>query len=75
MKQVPTNAIMHSHASLANADLSVYDSVDDQVLHDYAVNNFAINNVTINLPLSTFVYTAVGKENTEIWLNCLKTND
>merc|ERR1711990_120948 len=36
MKQVPTNAPMHSVASLANADLSVYDSVDDQVLSDYA---------------------------------------
>jgi len=36
MKQIPTNAPMHSVASLANADLSVYDSVDDQVLSDYA---------------------------------------
>merc|ERR1711887_130697 len=36
MKQVPTNAPMHSLASLAAADLSVYDSVDDQVLSDYA---------------------------------------
>jgi len=36
MKQIPTNATMHSVASLANADLSVYDSVDDQVLSDYA---------------------------------------
>jgi len=36
MKQIPTNATMHSLASLANADLSVYDSVDDQVLSDYA---------------------------------------
>jgi len=36
MKQIPTNASMHSVASLANADLSIYDSVDDQVLSDYA---------------------------------------
>ena len=38
MKQIPTNAPMHSVASLANADLSIYDSVDDQVLSDYAVS-------------------------------------
>jgi len=39
MKQVPTNVPLHSHASLAKADLSVYDSVDDQVLGDYAQFN------------------------------------
>lgn len=36
MKQVPTNVQMHSLSSLAKADLSIYDSVDDQVLADYA---------------------------------------
>merc|ERR1712212_480688 len=39
MKQVPTNATMHSVDSLQQADLSVYDSVDDQVLSDYAEFN------------------------------------
>ena len=38
MKQVPTNATMHSVSSLSKADLSIYDSVDDQVLSDYAVS-------------------------------------
>ena len=38
MKQVPTNATMHSLSSLSKADLSIYDSVDDQVLSDYAVS-------------------------------------
>lgn len=39
MKQVPTNATMHSLSSLSKADLSIYDSVDDQVLSDYAEFN------------------------------------
>merc|ERR1712157_669899 len=39
MKQDPTNATMHSLSSLSKADLSVYDSVDDQVLSDYAEFN------------------------------------
>merc|ERR1712131_573981 len=39
MKQVPTNATMHSLSSLSKADLSIYDSVDDQVLSDYAKFN------------------------------------
>jgi len=39
MKQVPTNATMHSVSSLSKADLSIYDSVDDQVLSDYAEFN------------------------------------
>merc|ERR1712123_530546 len=39
MKQVPTNVTMHSVSSLSNADLSIYDSVDDQVLSDYAEFN------------------------------------
>lgn len=39
MKQVPTNATMHSLSSLSKADLSVYDSVDGQVLSDYAEFN------------------------------------
>ena len=38
MKQVPTNVALHSLSSLSKADLSVYDSVDDQVLSDYAVS-------------------------------------
>ena len=38
MKQVPTNVPLHSLSSLSKADLSVYDSVDDQVLNDYAVS-------------------------------------
>jgi|ERR1712110_114260 len=36
MKQVPTNATLHSVASLSSADLSVFDSVDESVLEDYA---------------------------------------
>ena len=40
MKQVPTNVPLHSLSSLSKADLSVYDSVDDQVLSDYAVSFF-----------------------------------
>ena len=39
MKQVPTNVPLHSLSSLSKADLSVYDSVDDQVLNDYAVSH------------------------------------
>merc|ERR1712157_602115 len=39
MKQVPTNVPLHSLSSLSKADLSVYDSVDDQVLSDYAQFN------------------------------------
>ena len=42
MKQVPTNATMHSLSSLSKADLSIYDSVDDQVLSDYAVSKVRI---------------------------------
>lgn len=36
MKQVPTDAVLHSQSSLGNADLSVFDSIDDDVLEDYA---------------------------------------
>jgi F-type H+-transporting ATPase subunit gamma len=36
MKQEPTTAALHSLGSLAQADLSVYDSVDGDVLADYA---------------------------------------
>jgi len=36
MKQVPTNATLHSLGSLSQADLSVYDSVDGDVIADYA---------------------------------------
>jgi len=36
MKQVPTNATLHSLNSLSNADLSVFDSIDESVLADYA---------------------------------------
>merc|ERR1711972_1307817 len=36
MKQVPTDAVLHSQSSLSNADLSVFDSIDDDVLEDYA---------------------------------------
>ena len=39
MKQVPTNVTLHSVASLSNADLSVFDSVDEGVIDDYAVCN------------------------------------
>merc|ERR1712235_143738 len=39
MKQIPTNVALHSLSSLSKADLSVYDSVDDQVLSDYAQFN------------------------------------
>merc|ERR1711887_363884 len=39
MKQIPTNVPLHSLSSLSKADLSVYDSVDDQVLSDYAQFN------------------------------------
>lgn len=38
MKQIPTNVPLHSLSSLSKADLSLYDSVDDQVLSDYAVS-------------------------------------
>ena len=41
MKQVPTNVPLHSLSSLSKADLSVYDSVDDQVLNDYAVSHLS----------------------------------
>ena len=48
MKQVPTNVTMHSVSSLSNADLSIYDSVDDQVLSDYAVrSHFVISKITL----------------------------
>lgn len=36
MKQIPTNATLHSVASLSNADLSVFDSIDESVIDDYA---------------------------------------
>merc|ERR1739848_53378 len=36
MKQVPTNATLHSVSSLSSADLSVFDSIDEAVLDDYA---------------------------------------
>jgi len=36
MKQVPTDATLHSVNSLSNADLSVFDSIDEAVLADYA---------------------------------------
>lgn len=36
MKQVPTDATLHSINSLSNADLSVFDSIDESVLADYA---------------------------------------
>lgn len=36
MKQVPSDAVLHSQSSLSNADLSVFDSIDDDVLEDYA---------------------------------------
>merc|ERR1711970_725576 len=36
MKQIPTNATLHSVASLSNADLSVFDSIDQSVIDDYA---------------------------------------
>jgi len=39
MKQTPTNATLHSVNSLSNADLSVYDSIDGDVLADYAEFN------------------------------------
>jgi len=39
MKQIPTNVPLHSLSSLSKADLSLYDSVDDQVLSDYAQFN------------------------------------
>jgi len=39
MKQVPTNAVMHSLNSLSKADLSVFDSIDESVLADYAEFN------------------------------------
>merc|ERR1711990_301513 len=39
MKQIPTNVPLPSLSSLSKADLSVYDSVDDQVLSDYAQFN------------------------------------
>ena len=38
MKQVPTDATLHSINSLSNADLSVFDSIDEAVLADYAVS-------------------------------------
>lgn len=39
MKQVPTNCAVHSVTSLGNADLSVFDSIDEDVLNDYAEYN------------------------------------
>merc|ERR1712226_665166 len=39
MKQVPTNATLHSVSSLSSADLSVFDSIDEAVLADYAEFN------------------------------------
>jgi F-type H+-transporting ATPase subunit gamma len=39
MKQVPTDATLHSINSLSNADLSVFDSIDEAVLADYAEFN------------------------------------
>jgi len=36
MKQIPTSAPMHSLTSLQAADLSVFDSIDGDVLEDYA---------------------------------------
>ena len=38
MKQIPTSAPMHSLTSLQAADLSVFDSIDGDVLEDYAVS-------------------------------------
>ena len=52
MKQVPTNVPLHSLSSLSKADLSVYDSVDDQVLSDYAVSFFI---PLTNRPIKTFL--------------------
>lgn len=39
MKQVPTNATLHSAGSLDSADLSIFDSIDEAVLADYAEFN------------------------------------
>jgi len=36
MKQLPTTANLHSLGSLSKADLTIYDSVDEDVLKDYA---------------------------------------
>ena len=54
MKQVPTNVQMHSLSSLAKADLSIYDSVDDQVLADYAVS-FVKKNKEFTVSLQTII--------------------
>ena len=81
MKQVPTAVPMHSVNSLSSADLSVFDSIDSDVLEDYAVSLYIKLTKNLENKLNIFSTASCGYKTyiskiyfkRVIKIDCLKT--